>query len=200
MTRKQAALKAIELLSGNEENREICEALGRVVNSRLTEDWNKELALEAIQDFIDENGYFPSAKEMDYDAMMPAHASLYLAVGMRYTKVKEAYFPDVMTKAEKQKCNVEEWIASFKELFIKMGKPSEKSFNKDRDGDIPHSTTWIKRTESDSWSDMLRKCGLAEYIKNSYNRHCPLTVSTSESDLSVEQYNKMEEDLKKILA
>lgn len=72
MTRKQVALRAIELLSGNEENREICEALGRIVSSRLTEDWNKELALEAIQDFIDENGYFLSAKEMDYDAMMPA--------------------------------------------------------------------------------------------------------------------------------
>lgn len=52
MTRKQAAAKAIELLSGNEENREICEAPGRVVNGRLTEIWNKELLLEAIQDFI----------------------------------------------------------------------------------------------------------------------------------------------------
>ena len=78
MTRKQAALRAIGLLSGSEENREICEALERIAGGKLSQDWNCELALEAIRDFIDENGYYPTAKEMDLDARMPAHASLKL--------------------------------------------------------------------------------------------------------------------------
>ncbi|MCM1343449.1 MAG: hypothetical protein NC305_13645 [Lachnospiraceae bacterium] len=200
MTRKQAALRAIELLSGNEENREICEALERIARDKLSQDWNRELALESIQDFIDENGYYPTAKEMDHNARMPAHASLNLAVGMCYTKVKEKYFPDVITKAEKQRGNLEEWLENFKVVFGKMGKPSEKGFNRCRSDDIPHSTTWIKRTESTSWSDMLRKCGFESDIRAERNRHCPLTVSTSESDLSDEQYDKMEKELQKLLA
>lgn len=199
MTRKQAALRAIGLLSGSEENREICEALERIAGGKLSQDWNCELALEAIRDFIDENGYYPTAKEMDLDARMPAHASLKLAAGMCYTKVKEAYFPDVPTKAEKEKGTAQGWLEDFKTVFMEMGRPSEKGFNRDRDARVPHAATWIKRTGSTSWSDMLRKCGFEKDIRAGRNRHCPLTVSASVSDLSGGQYERIEEELRKLL-
>ena len=81
MTRKQAASRAIAILSKDEENREICEALQKIVSGRLTEDWNKELVLESIEDFIYENGYYPSSKEMDQNPNMPCHASAYNGYG-----------------------------------------------------------------------------------------------------------------------
>lgn len=200
MTRKQAAAKAIELLSGNEENREICEALGKVVNGRLTEIWNKELLLEAIQDFINENGYYPSSREMDEDPMLPAHASAYIVMGMGYNKVRETYFPDV---AKKEDCNLiskEEWIEKFKTIYQEMGMPTQKQFDMGRQkGEVGAATTWIRRAGCDSWNDLLQKCGFQESIRKDDNRHCALTVSVSESNLPVEAYKKMEDELNRVL-
>lgn len=127
MTRKQAALKAIELLSGSEENKEVCEALGRIVNGRLTEIWNKELVLEAIQNFINENGYYPTIKEMDADPMLPAHASAYIAMGMGYMKVKETYFPDVVKKEEYLSVPRDEWMKKIQGTLQRNGDAASES-------------------------------------------------------------------------
>lgn len=201
MTRKQAAAKAIELLSGNEENREICEALGRVVNGRLTEIWNKELLLEAIQDFINENGYYPSSREMDEDPMLPSHASAYIVMGMGYIKVKETYFPDV---AKKEDCNLvskEEWMEKFKAIYQEMGMPTQRLFDLKRQKEyVGTATTWIRRAGCDSWNDLLQKCGFQESIRKDDNRHCALLVSVRESNLPVEAYKKMEDELNRVLA
>lgn len=200
MTRKQAALKAIELLSGNEENKEICEALSRITNGKLAETWNKELVLESIQDFISENGYYPSAKQMDRDPMMPAHASAYIAMGMGYRDVKEKYFPDVPKKSEDGNQTTEEWIEQFQKLFIELDKPTKKEFDVKRPKESSSATTWIRKTESDSWNDLLKKSGFADCRRNIHTPHCQLEVTTTESDLTVEEYLKMEHYFRALLA
>lgn len=200
MTRKQAALRAIELLSGNDEHKEICEALGRIVNGRLTEIWNKELVLESIQDFITENGYYPSAKQMDADPMMPAHASAYLAMGMGYTKVKETFFPDVPKKEEYEAVSVEQWKEKFQKLYDVLGKPTERNFNETRPDGEACASTWVRRVKCKSWNDLLAECGFGKNLRNIHTPHCKLEVTTSESDLSEEEYLEMEENLKRLLA
>lgn len=200
MTRKQAALKAIELLSVSEENKEICEALSKIANGRLTEIWNEELVLESIQDFIAENGYYPTAKQMDADPMMPAHASAYIAMGMGYRAVKETYFPDVPHKEEYGKPTVEEWIEQFQELFMELGKPTEREFNEKRPEGTACASTWVRRAECKSWNDLLEKSGFEDCLRNIHAPHCRLEVTTTESDLSEAEYLKMEEDLKLLLA
>ena len=160
MTRKQAALKAIELLSGDEENKEVCEALGKIVNGRLTEIWNKELVLETIQDFISENGYYPSIKEMDIDPMLPAHTLAYLAIGMGYLKTKEIYFPDAVVKQVYKSKIQEEWMEKFKNLYREIGMPSQRLFNIQREAGEGCASTWVRRTGCASWNDCCRRAVL----------------------------------------
>lgn len=200
MTRKQAALKAIELLSGNEENKEICEGLSKIVNGRLTEIWNKELVLESIQDFITENGYYPTVKQMDASPMMPAHASAYIAMGMGYRAVKEIYFPDVPHKEEYGKPKVEDWMEQFRALFIRLGKPTQKEFDRIRPEGAGSASTWVRRTKSKSWNDLLVQSGFEDCLRNIHAPRCQLEVTTIESDLTEAEYLKMEENLKFILA
>ena len=200
MTRKQAALKAIELLSGSEENKEICEALGRVVNGRLTEIWNKELVLESIEDFISENGYYPSAKQMDADPMMPAHASSYLAMGMGYTKVKETYFPNVPKKSDLEKPTEDDWLEKFIALFLELGKPTQREFDKIKPEGAGSASTWVRRTKSKNWNDLLVRSGFEDCLRNIHTPHGMLEVTTIESNLSEAEYLKMEENLKLLLA
>lgn len=184
-------------MSGDEENREICEILGRVVNGRLTEVWSKELLLETIQDFINENGYYPTIKEMDADPMLPAHASSYIAMGMGYTKVKETYFPDVVKKEDYFSVSRDEWMKKYKGLYKEMGMPPQRVFNNERaEGCV---SIWVRRTGCKSWNDLLQKSGFVEAVRRDNNHHCELIVSISELNLSVEAYDKMEETLKKIL-
>lgn len=200
MTRKQAALKAIERLSGNEENKEICEALSKIVNGRLTEIWNRELVLESIEDFVAENGYYPTVRQMDADPMMPAHASAYLAMGMGYRAVKETYFPDVPNKEEYGKPTAEEWIEEFQNIFAELGRPTEKEFNEKRPGGIACASTWARRAKCKNWNDLLAKSGFGDCLRNIHTPHCSLEVTTTESDLSEAEYLKMEENLKLLLA
>ncbi len=201
MTRKQAALRAIELLSENEENREICEALERIVQGRLTQTWNKELALEAIQDFISENGYYPSTREMDDNPMLPAHPSARLAIGMGYAKIKETFFPDVVTKEALLSVPKEEWMEKFIEIYRDMGMPTFQEFNKMRKKDIiGGAETWVRRTGCESWIDLLKKSGFKEAVRKDRNHHCELSVTTKESSLPIEEYDRMEDILTKVLA
>lgn len=200
MTRKQAALKAIELLSGNEENKEICEGLSKIVNGKLTEIWNQELVLESIQDFITEHGYYPTVKQMDASPMMPAHASAYLAMGMGYRAVKETYFPDVPHKQEYGKPTAEEWIEQFQKIFVELEKPTEREFNEKRPEGIACASTWARRAECKNWNDLLVKSGFEECLRNIHAPRCTLEVITLESDLSEAEYLKMEENLKLLLA
>ncbi len=200
MTRKQAALKAIELLSGSEENKEICEGLSKIVNGRLTEIWNQELVLESIQDFITENGYYPTVKQMDASPMMPAHASAYIAMGMGYRAVKETYFPDVPHKEEYGKPTAEEWIEQFQELFMELGKPTEREFNEKRPEGTACASTWARRAKCKNWNDLLVKSGFEDCLRNIHAPRCQLEVTTTESDLTEAEYLKMEENLKLLLA
>ena len=200
MTRKHAALRAIELLSGNEENREICEALEKIARGKLTNDWSKELVLESIEDFIEEHGYYPTAKEMDSDPMMPAHASAYLAMGMGYTKVKETYFPNVLTKSEQMQLSSEEWMERFKVLYVELGMPSANEFTRRRPAGEATALTWAKRTGCDTWTDLLIKSGFEKCIRTPCNHHPELTATITELELSVEEYEKMEKELSRLLA
>jgi len=200
MTRKQAALKAIELLSGDENNKELCEALARIVKGRLTEIWNKELALESITDFIYANGYYPTVKQMDADPMMPAHASARLAFGMGYRKVKETYFPDIPTKEEFENVPIEEWIKQFKKIYVELGKPTFREFDLNRPEGVGAATAWLRRTKSKTWNELLIKSGFENCLRVNHEKHFELEVNTIESDLSEEEYLKMEEQLKVLLA
>ena len=199
MTRKHAALRAIELLSGNEQNREICEVLGKIAWGKLSNDWNKELVLESIEDFIEEHGYYPTSKEMDNDPMMPAHASAYLAMGMGYTKVKETYFPNVLTKIEQMQLSCEEWMERFKVLYAEMGMPSACEYTRRRPAGEATANTWVKRIGCDSWNDLLIKSGYEKCVRTHCNHHSELTAMISESELSFEEYEKMEEELSRLL-
>lgn len=171
-------MKAIELLSGNEENKEVCEVLGRIVNGRLTVIWNKE---------------------MEADPMMHAHASAYIAMGMGYMKVKETYFSDVVKKEEYLLVSRDEWLGKFKVLYKKMGMLPQKVFNNERAEGEGCASTWVRRTGCELWNDLLQKSGFGEAVKRDNNHHCELIVSISESDLSAEAYDRMEETLKKVL-
>lgn len=45
-------------------------------------------------------------------------------MGMEYTKVRETYFPDVLTKSEQIQLSCEEWMERFKVLYAELGMPS----------------------------------------------------------------------------
>lgn len=200
MTRKQAASRAIAILSKDEENREICEALQKIVSGRLTEDWNKELVLESIEDFIYENGYYPSSKEMDQNPNMPCHASAYMAMGMGYTKVKKTYFPDVIDKKEWETPTQEEWIQQFIEIYGGMDyKPCIKEFDRDYGSKYGWANTWMARTGSRTWRELLTKAGFEDCVRNVRTPHYELEVTLSESDLPCEEYDKMEAILRPLL-
>ena len=64
--------------------------------------------------------------------MMPAHASAYLGMGMGYTKVKETYFPNVLTKSEQMQLSCEKWMERFKVLYAEPGMPSANEFTRGR--------------------------------------------------------------------
>lgn len=82
-----------------------------------------------------------------------------------------------------------------------MGMPTQKEFDLGRrKGDVGAAATWVRRTGCDSWNDLLQKRGFRESIRKDYNHHCALTVSVSESNLLVEAYKKMEDDLNRVLA
>lgn len=81
-----------------------------------------------------------------------------------------------------------------------MGMPPQKVFNDERAEGEGCASTWVRKTGFESWNDLLQKSGFGEAVRRDNNHHCELIVSTSESDLSVEAYDRMEEILKKILA
>lgn len=200
MTRKQAVLKAIEVLSKEDSYNEVCEALERIISSKLVGTWSKELTLEAVEDFIRENGYYPTLREMDEDDMLPAHASAYIAMGIGHEDMKRKYFPNVPYRAQFIKPSQEEWRERFQALYAELGTPSEDLFDKVRPEGEACADTWKRRLKCKRWSELLRKCGFGHCVRANDNKNVKLTVSTSKSTLSIEDYKKMEQNLEKLLA
>ena len=173
--------------------------LEKIAWGKLSNDWNKELVLESIEEFIEEHGYYPTSKEMDNDPMMPAHASAYLAMGMGYTKVKGTYFPNVLTKSEQMQLSSEEWMERFKVFYAEMGMPSACEFTRRRPVGEATANTWVKRAGCDSWNDLLIKSGYEKCVRTLCNHHCELTATANRPELSVEEYGVIEEALSKLL-
>jgi len=76
-------------------------------------------------------------------------------LGMGYTKVKETYFPNVLTKIVRMQLTCEEWMERFKVLYAEMGMPSACEFTRKRPAGETTANTWVKRTGCDiivSWN------------------------------------------------
>ena len=70
ITRKQAVLRAIEVLSESKENYEICKVLGGLAAELPLSHWTEDSILDATNQFLNEHGRLPAAVDfikVDYN-------------------------------------------------------------------------------------------------------------------------------------
>lgn len=172
MTRKQAVLKAIELLETNKKNTEIVRQLKIIYDELPLVKWSRESILDSIQQYINEhNNVFPSQRH--FGKTLPSSQTLnrkFKTNGLQ--EFREVYFPETCdVKSPYSYYSNEDFLRIFKEnynsinggLYVKYD-----DYNLYRQAGTPKVSTIISRLNCDSYNDLLIKAEIRKK-KGSYS-------------------------------
>lgn len=186
MTRKQAICEAIRILSNDKENQEICQLLQAVHDDYRSKLWSKESVLDAIDHFIYINGRFPAKKDFTRSNGLPSIGEIRVQFGIGYGEFREKYYKDVKYYISKSRYDdVDFWTKVFVKQIIEMNYPTEEEYNKNRANGTPHSKTMMNNLECRCWTELLKKCGVDNKPKVSFD------VITEKTKKTAEEYQQL---------
>lgn len=163
MTRKQAVLAAIEVLSKNKKNAMIVEVLEQIYDDLPLVHWTREMALDALQDFYLENNRLPVNSELG--RKLPAKLTLKRLFGIgTLTDIERTFFPDQFIEHN----NGERywWYSEddFQECFVRNymkingGKYVRyDDYDKYREAGTPSLANIIDKLKCDSYRELIER-------------------------------------------
>lgn len=171
MTRKQALLQAINILSKKHEFEEITQKLQELIDENLTPTWTKKAIIDAIKNYaIEHDDILPHTKNLTKENNLPSNTVIYNKFG---TSSIEAFYKEYFP-GYKQKKNSSPYTHKHENYFIEVFKQNYESiiletnsryinkqtYNKKRKLGTPVAETIIRNLSScNSYNDLLILCG-----------------------------------------
>lgn len=160
MTRKQAILLGISILSKNQKNHEIVEKLYEILDEYPYKKWTTKAVFDSIEQFrIEHDGRYPTAKEFE-NAGLPSHPSIKNLFGMNVSKFLDVYYPDrlAVSYSRYNKRSPFYWMKKFKETYLSINHGKyvpEAVYNKKRERNSPSVQTLIKILNVKTYKELI---------------------------------------------
>jgi hypothetical protein len=169
MTRKQAVLQAIEILSKDKDNYELCEVLHSIFEDLPMSHWSDKAIFDAFDQYILDNCRLPSRNEIINNPKLPTHSTVKNRFGITLQEFYKKYYSQYIKKCPSRVYHyqsTEYWIENFKEQYIKNDYPTQKNYDLLREKDTPSSRHIIKLSSSKNWNELLYNCGFEVHGQN----------------------------------
>lgn len=172
MTRKQAVSRAIEELSKNQKNQEVCEVLKELHDELPLSHWTEKSIHDVVKQFVLENGRLPTAQDFLKVDYLPSRCTIKNKLGITFEEFYKKYYTDFYRNNRSRYAykEIEFWIGVFKEQYIKHGEPAINKFDLVRDKNTPCAQTYLKITGIESWNELLDYCGFEIKGENIYSK------------------------------
>ena len=177
MTRKEALLKAIEILekSKEEEKEDVIKGLKLCVSELPFTKWSEEAIFDACDQYCkDHNRTYLILADFT-NAGLPAHPTIKNRFGITAREFRDKYYPIPKSSFYHKKTN-EEYTKDFIEQFKLINPSSAVKYNKCRPKGYPTWQHIAKINDLTAWLPLLSKFGL-QYQKPKHKYrvkvHCP---------------------------
>ena len=209
ITRKQAVLRAIEVLSETKENYEVCIVLKRLSEELPLSHWTTDSILDAINQFLYENGRLPASVDFLKVDYLPTRCTIKNKLGLTMEEFYNIYYSNYYYNNNSiyNYRDIEYWTNMFKEQYIKHGEPSLNNFDKVRDENTPCVQTYCKIIGVSTWNELLEHCGFPIVGQNNYSKARSKIKKTNytvvcnfNTNIDAETIKETNEKLKKIIS
>ena len=175
ITRKQAILRAIEVLSENKENQEFCNVLEDLLEELPLSHWTEHSILDAIDQFLYENDSLPAAVDFLKVEYLPSRCTIKNKLGLNMEEFYQKYYNNFYYNNNSiyNYKDIDYWTNMFKEQYIKHGKPGLSYFDKLRDDGTPCVQTYCKIIGVSTWNELLTHCNFPLVGENIYSKVRP---------------------------
>lgn len=204
MTRKQAVLEAITILSQNKKNEKISEKLQDILEELPSACWTKKSIIDAIENYaIEHNNNLPYKKELISANCLPSNTVIASLFGISsIKKFYSTYLSKYNIKSQQnespyQDYSVQDFINIFLEnyLIIKnklhIKTVGSRIYDLHRNDGTPCSNTIMRNCKCNTYIELLQLCGLKKIIEP---LETEVTVTYNDND---DWYKEMESILSK---
>lgn len=201
MTRKQAILKSIEILSKNKNNYELCKSLQDILDELPMTHWSDKTIFDSFDQFILENGCLPGRSEIRNNPKLPTHSTVKNRFGLTLEEFYLKYYSQYIKQCPSRVYHYQNetyWINNFKEQYVKNNYPTQRNYDLLRDENTPCSKHIIKISNSKNWNDLLYNCGFEVKGQNIHSTILPRKKIVKYTITSTRNKNVNEDQIKNI--
>ena len=206
MTRKQALIQAIRILSQNDSNNQIIEKLEDIVDEYPSFTWTNKSILDTIENYaLEHNGVLPHSKELTTENGLPSNTVITNKFG--FTSMSDffrTYFP--LFKRKDKHINSpykykgdDYYLETFIENYTRIQKllniqnMNLRTYNQYKENNTPHSYTIIKNCGCKTWEELLVLCG---FKKISSPLQACISVNYNDTNKQNEKLLEILDDIK----
>lgn len=195
MTRKQALAKVLDILETEEIDEEIINKIEEIYEETPSCTWTKNRVLDAIEQFIYDNGYFPSRRDFVYP--LPNIGTVHTKLGTTsLQEVEYLYFPTIVPySVNRMKVYHNKIIDDFKKNYERIGNGyyvKQREYDNNRDKDSLTVQTILRNLDI-GYNELLAICGFKRiFPKKKF-------VIKSIENTDVEAIKKISESLLKMI-
>ena len=184
MTRKQAVLKAIQILEKKKENAQIVEVLNEIYDDLPLAHWSEKTILDAFAEFISENNKLPRHIDLRLSNGLPPMKTLQRIFNITtLNEFEEKYFPCEFKKKievpyywyttkDFEECFMRNYNTINGGLYVKYN-----DYDLYREPGTPPIPVIIKNLKCKSYNELLEKVGLKK-------KRIELTVQSNKRTIS----------------
>ena len=165
MTRKQAILLGISILSKNKKNNEIVEKLQEILDEYPYKKWTKAAVFDAVEQYrIEHNGRYPNACDFRLNGL-PSHPSIKNLFNMTVVEFLDYYYPDrsVISHTRFNSQSPFYWMKQFKETYILINNGrhvTQEIYDQSMEKGSPCAQTLIKMFNAGTYKNLIHMAGL----------------------------------------
>ncbi len=185
MTRKQALLRAIQILKTQNESEEAIEIsdklaeMAKEIGTSTHQHWTKEKVLDSVEQYINEYG-IPTAKAFDEENLLPSHSVIKKLFSVTAGEFVKQYFPSYVFYSKYSLKPKEQHLEDFKAEYIRLKAHGIADYNKRRSKSLPCART-VQSLFGDITSNELLKLAGFEIV--SQNNHSKVKKISPENNL-----------------
>lgn len=173
MTRKQALLAAMQILSTDPAYIEISTRLQEIYDDLPLMHWNDKSIHDSVQQFIIDNGRTPTVSDFDH-AGLPPHTVIKRRYGINLAEWLEANYP---TKRKSFDEKVSPYIRAFIDDYNRIQPKTQQEFELNRSKGVVCYQTIMKYCHVSSWAELISTLHLPDYrISARAKRHIDVVV------------------------
>ena len=200
MTRKQAILEALDVLSKIDGKSDVCDKLKEVADSVPFTHWDEKTVFDAIEQFKADNGRYPMLSEFRIKEL-PTHPTIKNRFKMTLKEFLKKYYPESTPQTSyKYERNREVWLKNFKQQCSRMEElRGADDYDKRRDKETPCAEILCRIIGVKNWGELCKVAGV-KIIYGAPHKKLHITVNTlSDSDHDREIRRNTEGKLRTIL-